>query len=201
MPRQDDAADWKFTASPFCEIPPLDPQSKDACMFRLGSLSLFGLTLIAFIVTAADDPDIRISKALSVQTAMHRARVLLVDKNAKLAVELLEEQLPKVNGNTEYLVLLRDAYRAYVKDLQLAGQPALARRYLDRLCILDPNAANELGPQAEAPPRKFEPDPAVQAKPRSAWPNFTNPIPSLFGKKEDSEAARYRTRGDPGTRG
>ena len=53
---------------------------------------------------------------------MARARMLLSDKNAQTAVEVLEDQLPKVNGNMEYLVLLREAYRAHIKDLQFAGQ-------------------------------------------------------------------------------
>src|SRR2546430_5181987 len=48
----------------------------------------------------------------------------------------LESQLARINGNAAYLALLRDAYRAYVKELRLANQEAAARTYLQRLQVL-----------------------------------------------------------------
>ena len=102
--------------------------------------------------------------------------MFLNDKDAQKAVDVLEEQLPKVNGNTEYLVLLRDAYRVYIRDLHLAGKSDQARRYLDRLCILEPTAASDpaLRPATEATPRKFEQEPVKPAKlPFTLW----NPFP------------------------
>lgn len=161
-------------------------------MFRFGTLSVFGMVTIVFVaVTTAkppDDPDARFNKTLSVQTALARARILMNEMNAQKAVDVLEEQLPKVNGNTEYLILLRDAYRVYIKDLHLAGQAEQARRYLDRLCILDPSAANDLSlrPAVDTPPRKFEPGPAKQATgPR--WPSWNGLNP--FAKKEEPKAS------------
>ena len=161
----------------------------------------FLVLAVGFITCAAltagsppDDIDTRFRKDLAVQTAMCRARLLLGDNQAQKAVEVLEGQLRNVNGNSAYLLLLRDAYRAHVRDLYLAGQPAQAKRYLDRLCILDPAAANDatLRAQAAEPYRKFEPDPA--AKQASKWPTF-NPglmkLPNLnpFAKKEEPTKA------------
>src|SRR5262249_32975622 len=135
-----------------------------------------------------DDPNF--NKVLSVQAAMVRARALLGEMQSKKAVEVLEEQLSKVNGNPQYLSLLRDAYRAYVRDLCLAGQPVQARRYLDRLCIPDRGPAKDpsLRPPAETPPRQFEPNPAKQAKP--GLPTWKIPgLPNPFAKKEEAKAA------------
>ena len=166
-------------------------QSKDAFMFRLCTLSLLGMTFVVFVAASIanpqDDADARFNKALSVQTAMARARILMSDKNPQKAVDVLEEQLPKVNGNTEYLVLLRDAYRSYIKDLLLAGHHEPARRYLDRLCILDPSAAKDasLRPAVDTPPRKFEPEPVKPAKLLS-FPNFKGLNP--FAKKDEAKA-------------
>ncbi len=138
--------------------------------------------------TPPDDLDTRFQKDLKVQTAMHRARLLLGDNQSQKAVEVLEEQLRNVNGNSVYLTLLRDAYRTHVRDLYLAGQPDRAKRYLDRLCILDPSAANDpaLRPQKDGPARNFVQEPLAKEKP--PWPNF-NPlklqIPNPFAKKEE----------------
>src|SRR5262249_11706284 len=108
-------------------------------MSRLCFLPAFGVALFTFVVASASPPDdARVNDLISVQVAMARARSLLSESQTRKAVDLLEEQLPKINNNPQYLGLLRDAYRAYIRDLQLAGQPDLAKRYLDRLCILDP---------------------------------------------------------------
>src|SRR5712691_9669250 len=75
----------------------------------------------------ADPPatdDAAVKNALALQQAMHEAKYYLQHGNdSKKAVDLLEGQLPKVNGNAEYLRLLRDAYRARIKDLYLGSQP------------------------------------------------------------------------------
>jgi tetratricopeptide (TPR) repeat protein len=153
-------------------------QSKDACMSRLRFLLVLAIGSITCSALTAgnppDDIDTRFKKDLSVQTAMARARLLLGDSQAQKAVEVLEEQLRNVNGNSVYLLLLRDAYRAYIRDLYLAGRPEQAKRYLDRLCILDPGAANDAA--LSAPPRQFEPDPmaAKQTNP-FRFPDF-NPL-------------------------
>lgn len=139
--------------------------------------------ILASLVPAQDDA---VAKQLAVQAAMTRARAFLSDLNAQKAVDVLEEQLAKVNGNPQYLVLLREAYRANIRDLHLKGQPADAKRYLDRLAILDPSAAADtaLRPQVDAPPRKFD-----QEQPKQTglpFPSFSA-IKNLFGKKDDAK--------------
>jgi tetratricopeptide (TPR) repeat protein len=161
-------------------------------MFRLGSISLFGILLIVdYVAIAGNPPDNpNFTKALLVQTAMVRARALLGEMQAQKAVAVLEEQLPNVNGNPQYLSLLRDTYRAYIRDLHLAGQQEQAQRYLDRLCILDPSAAKDasLRPYVETPPRNFEPDPLKYSRP--LFPTWKMPVLSNpFAKKDEAKAA------------
>src|SRR5262245_36097777 len=89
----------------------------------------------------ADDRDGNIAATLAVQTAMQQGRDFLLHNNPKAAVETLEHQLPRINGNPAYLALMRDAYRAYIKELRLAKQEAQAQKYTQLLAILDPAAA------------------------------------------------------------
>jgi len=72
--------------------------------------------------------DAAVKDALALQQAMHEAKYYLQHGNdSRKAVDLLEGQLPRVNGNAEYLRLLRDAYRARIKDLYLGSQAARRR--------------------------------------------------------------------------
>src|SRR5579871_1722806 len=82
-----------------------------------------------------------IADTLAVQTAMQQARDALLRNKPRAAVEILERELPRINGNAPYLALLRDAYRAYIKELRLANQEALAQKYSRLLAILEPGAA------------------------------------------------------------
>ncbi len=108
---------------------------------------------------------------LAVQQSMALARQQLRDGQPKKAVELLEEQLPRVGGQQGFLDLLRDAYRDYVIRLNLDREPALAQRYLQRLRILDPQVARELTVAPEAGTMKFE-SPAATAPKAPPLPNF-----------------------------
>jgi tetratricopeptide (TPR) repeat protein len=158
-------------------------------MFRLGAFSLFGMIVIAWIAVGGPPDDANFNKALAVQMAMVRARTLLSDMNAQQAVEILEEQLPNVNNNPQYLSLLRDGYRAYIRDLHLANQSDLAKRYLDRLCILDPKAGADakLRPQADTPPHQFEQDPVKPAK-LSVFPAWK--LKNPFAKTEEAKSTK-----------
>jgi hypothetical protein len=82
-----------------------------------------------------------IADTLAVQTAMQQARDCLLRNRPRAAVEILERELPRINGNAQYLALLRDAYRAYIKELRLANQEALAQKYTRLLAILEPGTA------------------------------------------------------------
>jgi hypothetical protein len=121
------------------------------------------LTLCGLLAPAAagDDRDSAILASLAVQTAMQQAREHLLHHNSKAAVEVLEGQLPRIDGNQNYLVLLKNAYRAYVRELRLANQEALAQVYLKRLTILEPGAAAE----TKAAPPTAPPTPVVTAVP------------------------------------
>jgi hypothetical protein len=133
---------------------------------RRAALSLAMLiSFTAFRASAAgDDRDNAILSSLAVQTAMQQAREYLLHHNAKAAVEVLEGQLPRIDGNQNYLVLLKNAYRAYIRELRLANQEALAQTYTRRLSILDPSSAAE----AKATPvvRRPAAPPATPEEPR-----------------------------------
>src|SRR5262245_32682236 len=80
---------------------------------------------------------------LALHKAIVMAKAFLRMDDPKKAVDVLEQNRSRVNGNSGYLELLRDAYRAYVKELSLKNQSALAQVYLQRLTILDPTAADD----------------------------------------------------------
>jgi hypothetical protein len=75
---------------------------------------------------------------------MSRARQHLLNRKYQAAVEELESQLKYCNGNRVYLDLLKEAYRAYIRELRLNNQEALALKvYVPRLQYLDPEAAQD----------------------------------------------------------
>jgi len=169
------------------------------------------------------DDDTSMKNVLAVQQAMEQARYLLLVPNSKKAVEVLEENLPRINGNATYLRLLREAYRNHIKDLWLTKQTSLAKRYLERLCIIDPHAAQDpilcgglqqddkTGP---AYARNFEkPAPITAAQAVTAAPIVAGPSPAplaprpaetsqtppiVRAKADDPfDIAHQRMRGDP----
>jgi tetratricopeptide (TPR) repeat protein len=157
-------------------------------MFRFGAFSLFGIIVLTFASLGNPPEDANFNKALAVQTAMVRASTLLSEMKSAQAVEALEEQLPNVNNNPQYLSQLRDCYRAYIRDLHIAGRPELAKRYLDRLCILDPSAKADptLKAAVETPPHKFEQEPAKQSLLK--FPEWKMPNLNPFAKKEEPKS-------------
>lgn len=134
-------------------------------MARDGLLvSLCALVLLigsrAWSAPPGDDREQAVAAALAVQTAMQQAREHLLQKNPRAAVDALESQLARINGNPHYLLLLRDAYRAHIRELKLANQDVAALVYMQRLNILEPGAYPEAKATAAAP--KANP-PAAQA--------------------------------------
>jgi tetratricopeptide (TPR) repeat protein len=114
-----------------------------------------------------EERDNPITSTLAVQTALQQGREQLLRGNTQTAVSTLEAQLARINGSREYLTVLRDAYRAYIKELRLAGKEADAEEYLKRLRILDPAAILDgsvaRGANAPATPTKAAgPDPVKQ---------------------------------------
>src|SRR5262249_20048569 len=120
-------------------------------MARIGLGSCLGV--LAFLTVSrapaaepAVPPSQAIAATLAVQEAMRQGRELLHANRAEEAGEVLEAQLTRINGNPAYLALLRDAYTAYVKALQLSHQDERCAVYQKRLQILEHNA------RAETPP-------------------------------------------------
>lgn len=120
-------------------------------MARYGlSLSLCaGVLLGAFSLSSVrsappvEDRNSSMLATLAVQTAMQQAREAMLQHQARAAVEILEAQIARINGNQTYLALLRDAYRACIRELRVSGQEPAAQLYLRRLQILEPGAAVE----------------------------------------------------------
>jgi hypothetical protein len=131
-------------------------------MVRIGLLVLAcaGAAMMAGPLAVFAEPkpatETPVATTLAVQTALKQGRDHLSQGEPKRAVEVLEAQLSRINGNREYLLLLRDAYRSYVKELYLARQNALAQKYLERLGILDPAAAKDMSIRATSPSDKAE---------------------------------------------
>jgi hypothetical protein len=131
----------------------------------------------------ADDRDNAVAATLAVQMAMQQGRDHLLRNNPRAAVETLERQLSRINGNPAYLALLRDAYRAYVKELRLANQEALAQKYAQLLAILEPASDRANANVVVAQP----PSKAVAAAQTPVQP--AKPVVAR-GKREDDEFFR-----------
>jgi hypothetical protein len=140
-------ADWSYPRIPFF--------SKEAPMAMEGLWALVCAGAVCAAnpsgsvpATPPPERDGVIADTLAIQTAMQQAREYLLRNKPRAAVETLERELPRINGNALYLALLRDAYRAYIKELRLAHQEALAQKYSRLLAILEPGAATTPGPAA-----------------------------------------------------
>lgn len=150
-----------------------------SCAATLAAASIFSPVAAA----PGDDADNLVASTLAVQTALQQGRAQLLKGDSKAAVHTLESQLSRINGNSVYLALLRDAYRAHIKDLRLAGLEAEAQRYSQRLQILDPGAVldGSLGRSANAP----APPPAA---PKTVIPVKNEPAPpTARGKIEEDD--------------
>jgi hypothetical protein len=175
------------------------------------------LTLVcATAVVSADPPaapavvDGR-DRALAVQAALQRGREHILRGEYGAAVEALEGPLAYIDGNRVYLKLLQDAYRGYVKELRLTHQDTEARKYLQRLLVLDRGAildstlgntaANAVTPpsnalsQGTAPPSptvrlKSEDDPFQPT--RALGTRTPDPTALLTRAEQEFKNRRYR---------
>ena len=118
-------------------------------MVRIPSFFIVACSfLMTFAANVRADPlqwdNENVKNILAVKHAEELAREFMRLPNCtKEAVQVLEEQLPRTNGDARYLGLLSEAYRSYIKDLWHGNQEFLARKYLERLCVLDPTAARD----------------------------------------------------------
>ena len=142
------------------------------------------LVVLPFAVAEppSPSPSDALEAALEVQYAIATAKTCLAHSQPRLAVEELERHVAKANGQAPYLELLRDAYRGYIKYLLMTNQPALAQRYVQRLVILDPTAANDPSLRPGETPRIVPARPAIAEKEKIPLPTFT--AESLIAKTE-----------------
>src|SRR5947208_4339705 len=129
-----------------------------ACALLASLILPLGLAL-PLSAAPDEDPDHAIATTLAVQIALQQGREYMLNGKYKAAVETLEAQLSGINGNRAYLVLLRDAYRAYIQELRSAKKDAEAQVYVRRLDLLDPPAKSDAKPLS-APAKTPVPDPA-----------------------------------------
>jgi tetratricopeptide (TPR) repeat protein len=101
------------------------------CLIPLGSLTNLP-------AAPEDEADHAIATTLAVQIAMQQGREHMLNGKYRAAVEALEAQIARINGNRAYLVLLRDAYRAYIQELRASKKDSEAQVYAQRLELLDP---------------------------------------------------------------
>jgi tetratricopeptide (TPR) repeat protein len=146
---------------------------------RLRAQLWASLALMVTCVSVAAQPGAEkvIAEKLAVQTALLNGQDFLREGKPAKAVEALEDQLARIDGSRLYLLTLRDAYRAYVLELRLAKQDALAGKYLERLRILDPATAAALEAHQPAAEKKTvasatQPQPAAPA----ATPRYLSPL-------------------------
>lgn len=159
-------------------------------MVRPRLISLLCLAGLSYLISGSllggDPPqEAVIQNTLALQQAMEQAKESMRQGDAAKAVEILEEQLARVNGNGPFLRMLREAYRVYIKDLWIANKGQLATRYLERLCILEPAAANDPTLRPPQTTEKILPPPIAKnlGLPK-LFPNF-----ALNHLKKDSEGA------------
>lgn len=138
----------------------------------------------SFYLQAAEPTPI--DKALAIQTAMAEAKDHLTANLAAEAIAVLEAQLPYADGNRAFLDLLRSAYVARIKKLQVtAGDPGEMANIRTKLKLLgftvipgEPESTPaSVAPSVSAPatPPEMAPatPPAFAANPA---PTFTPPV-------------------------
>jgi tetratricopeptide (TPR) repeat protein len=100
-----------------------------------------------------EDAEGKLRTQLAVQTALQQGRDNLQRGNYQAAVFCLEKEIARIDGNREYINVLREAYRGYIRDLYQTNRSAEAKPYQERLQILDPGYQIEMSNgQAAAPP-------------------------------------------------
>ncbi|MCS6978147.1 MAG: hypothetical protein NZM31_14230 [Gemmatales bacterium] len=103
-----------------------------------GLLGVFSSTLSAAENAPPSTSEMRRQGAALVQAAMQEAREALARGDSLAAVQVLEAQLARIQGNAVFLRLLEDAYRRCVADLEAQGKREAAQIYRQRLAILSP---------------------------------------------------------------
>jgi hypothetical protein len=156
--------------------------SKDAYMVRNGLLALpVAVLLIGLALplgsAQGEDAESRLRTQLAVQRALQQGREELQRGNYMEAVKALEAQIARVDGNRDYLNVLREAYRGAIHELRRT-KPTEARIYQRRLELLEPDARS--GPKAE---RSIE-KPTIAALASQTPPK---PVPVITARPQKPE--------------
>lgn len=128
-----------------------------------------------------EDADSKVRRQLAVQSALQQGRENLQRGNHQAAVNCLEKEIARVDGNRDYINALREAYRCYIRDLLQANRRDEARTYQERLKILDPGYQIELK-VGKNPPAPTIASLAAQSSPSS--PPETKPVAAYTARPQ-----------------
>lgn len=131
---------------------------------------LVAICIAALVCAPADSADpTPLDRALALQNALADARDLLTAHKSADAIALLEKNLPSADGSRAFLDLLRSAYAAEIKRLQIANaDPAKVADLRTKLTLIGGSA--ELGAGSAE---------AVKAEPVSAPPPLPVAVPTV----------------------
>jgi len=128
-------------------------QRFSARMLTMNLSKFFGLfialtILITQFPVRGSDIELKFQKILTVQKAMLEGAEHFKKGNYQAAVFILESHIASIDGNKEYLSLLKNAYHGHIKNLEDKGLPEETGKYQQRLQILESTA---LAPTKVAP--------------------------------------------------
>jgi tetratricopeptide (TPR) repeat protein len=149
-----------------------------------------------------EDAESKIRRQLAVQSALQQGRDNLQRGEYQAAVNSLEKEIARVDGNRDYMNALREAYRGYIRELLQSNRQSEARTYQDRLKILDPGYQIELSVGRSATPptiaslaAQSAPPPPATPKPTAnytARPQMPDEHPDPFADSNSAPAASNR---------
>jgi tetratricopeptide (TPR) repeat protein len=158
-----------------------------------------GLCLGAVAAVPAGPPEDakgRIETHLAVQRALQQGRACLQRGNYEAAVQFLEGEVARINGDRDFLLTLRDAYRGYVRELSDEGRSDEARIYQNRLQLIDPGAHMD---SASSPNPAVAPAAAPKAAEHLSAPAIASvastAVPQTKPASPQSAAAGFTSRG------
>jgi hypothetical protein len=145
------------------------------------------LCLLSSVQGGPPQQRVDVAAALEVQKALQLGKDLMLKGSYEAAVHVLEEQITRINGSREYLAVLREAYRGYVKELRLASKDQEAEIYQRRLQILDPGAVLDKA-IARTPTQAAQQQAATESKsrpPGAPQPAIVRGVMGSEGKPKD----------------
>jgi len=141
----------------------------------------FALLLILFIPTthlmAEAEIDPRLTRAVDIQKVMDLATEYLQAGRAAEAVAVLEPEILRIDGQANFLKLLRESYIAYLKDANaVQASPEKTEHVRRQLRTLDPQLNLDEIVAVETPPVKTLAPPVALAPPVKPKPVIDDPF-------------------------